>query len=410
MEEDATLVLLALATHEQSPGDPQRGRHALDGNKIRIATKLEPDRINDAVALLDDSGYVEIRRYLGTAPYNFGYVELHARGRQEAERLLRARLVKASTTPRQPVLRNPPPALVADQRYMAIERRGEGAFGEVWRGEDRQLGRPVAIKFVRDELTNQDALAHARAIARVEHANIVVVYDVTPVLDPSTGAPSMAIVMQFVDGVTLAHLLQQQVPTTDARRIGTALLGAIDAYHRHDLAHLDLHAWNVLVTPTDVKVIDPSCSTAGYFRSTATRASQQARDVRDARDLILHALRQSSMLIQQVDGFAISTANADLPQLQGAFEDLFAVVPIIYEQPEPPPLQEYECIVHEPTGPGTFAREHQTISLLDVTRIKGGRIGVVGVCLGGRWIDVEGDIEVFRQIWQAARAGTTRGS
>lgn len=63
----------------------------------------------------------------------------------------------------------------------------------------------------------------------------------------------------------------------------------------------------------------------------------------------------------------------------------------------------HQCIVHEPTRPGMFAREHQTISLLDVTRIRGGKATVLDVFLGGRWLEIEGDFDAFRKLWETAK-------
>jgi tRNA A-37 threonylcarbamoyl transferase component Bud32 len=334
MEEDETQILLVLAAYEQSPGDPRRGRHALDGNKLHAATQLDPARINDAVALLEQSFFLEVKRFLGTSPFDFGRVELTAQGRREAERFLRVLtqwMARPTTSNSAPA--SPSEPVVADPRYVAVSRQGEGAFGEVWRGEDTQLRRLVAIKFVRDALTNQDALAHARAVARVEHPNIVVVHVVTYVLDPTTRTPTTAIVMQYVNGSTLEERLQQVLSINDVQRIGMALLGVVDAYHRNNLAHLDLHAGNVIISDTDVKVIDPSCSGTEFFRSTATRANQQARDIRDVRDLLRRALQQSWIPLPRVMQFIADTASADLALLRCSFENLFtAVMPVLSEQ------------------------------------------------------------------------------
>lgn len=58
-----------------------------DGKTLQEITGLPPHEINDAIALLERSGYVEWRQYLGTAPYNFGHIWITPFGRYEAERL-----------------------------------------------------------------------------------------------------------------------------------------------------------------------------------------------------------------------------------------------------------------------------------------------------------------------------------
>ena len=85
--DDATAILHLLAGFEQTPGDTKRGRYALEGKDIAEKVQLDAERINDAVNVLEENGHVEVERYLGTAPYDFGYVELTARGRVEAEHL-----------------------------------------------------------------------------------------------------------------------------------------------------------------------------------------------------------------------------------------------------------------------------------------------------------------------------------
>lgn len=55
------------------------------GKELMDATQLTPADINNAIAILEDYGYIEMMRFLGTAPFNFGYVEITPRGRFEVE-------------------------------------------------------------------------------------------------------------------------------------------------------------------------------------------------------------------------------------------------------------------------------------------------------------------------------------
>jgi len=85
--DDATAVLVFLGGHGQFPGDTKRGRYSFDGPGLQTRVQLDPDRLNDAVSLLEDNGYVEVGKYLGSAPFEFGDVELSSRGRVEFERV-----------------------------------------------------------------------------------------------------------------------------------------------------------------------------------------------------------------------------------------------------------------------------------------------------------------------------------
>jgi DNA-binding MarR family transcriptional regulator len=84
---DATKVLLFLADYEQIPGDSKKGRYTFSGPELSTKTQLDPDRLNDAVEILSQNGYVEVLRHLGTAPFGFAYVELTSLGRVEADRV-----------------------------------------------------------------------------------------------------------------------------------------------------------------------------------------------------------------------------------------------------------------------------------------------------------------------------------
>lgn len=55
------------------------------GKELTTASQLSPAEINNAAAILDDYGHIEMMRFLGTAPFNFGYVEITPRGRFEVE-------------------------------------------------------------------------------------------------------------------------------------------------------------------------------------------------------------------------------------------------------------------------------------------------------------------------------------
>jgi hypothetical protein len=82
LQETATKLLVLLdKMRETRPDHPEA-----EGAVLQEITGLSPHDINDAIALLERSGYVEWRQYLGTAPYSFGHVWITPVGRYEAER------------------------------------------------------------------------------------------------------------------------------------------------------------------------------------------------------------------------------------------------------------------------------------------------------------------------------------
>src|SRR5918997_4003643 len=100
--------------------------------------------------------------------------------------------------------------LVLD-RYRLVERLATGGTAEVWRAHDEQLDRPVAVKrlhphLLPDEGSRKRLVAEARAAAGLSHPLVVGVYDVD-----ATGE-SPALVMELVEGESLAARLEREGP------------------------------------------------------------------------------------------------------------------------------------------------------------------------------------------------------
>jgi eukaryotic-like serine/threonine-protein kinase len=141
--------------------------------------------------------------------------------------------------------------------YHVLAKLGKGGMGEVYLAEDTKLGRKVALKFLPQELVN-DSWAkrqlekEAQAVAKLDHPNICSVYDFQ-----NSGEHSF-IVMQFIEGETLAELIRKKSIGSDkilplARQIVSALAEA----HAHGIIHRDIKPRNIMVTPSgNVKVLD----------------------------------------------------------------------------------------------------------------------------------------------------------
>lgn len=206
-------------------------------------------------------------------------------------------------------------------RYALNGPIGEGRYAEVFRATDRRLGREVAVKFVRRDVLGATAIEHARALTRVEHANIVRVYDVTVIAHPTTGEPSEAVVMELVEGMTLTEVLGRDMSTQQLLALADGLIEGIRAYHATNRAHLDLHDANVIVTPTGVKLLDPLFFDTAVLASTATREHQQRRDLIGIRDILTQAI----MLVYDEDAvlrFERMTLRPTLDRLRTSLLEL----------------------------------------------------------------------------------------
>jgi WD40 repeat protein len=137
-------------------------------------------------------------------------------------------------------------------RYRILERIGAGGAGDVYRAEDTQLGRAVAIKRIEMGAPGPGALAEARVLASLDHASIATVYE----LIEQDG--TAAIVMELVEGETLAcRLARSPLDITEAVEIARRVGEALDAAHTRGVLHCDLTAANVMLTLDGrVKVLD----------------------------------------------------------------------------------------------------------------------------------------------------------
>ena len=144
---------------------------------------------------------------------------------------------------------------VFGDRYEVQGRIGVGGMAEVWRGHDRTLNRTVAIKtllpqFARDASFVDRFRREAQAAARLNHHGIVSVYD------SGTDGETPYIVMQFIEGRTLADYLAsgKTIPPMKAAQVAKEIAEALAAAHAEGVIHRDIKPANVMVT-RDGKVL-----------------------------------------------------------------------------------------------------------------------------------------------------------
>ncbi|MDP4668050.1 MAG: Stk1 family PASTA domain-containing Ser/Thr kinase [Gaiellales bacterium] len=149
-------------------------------------------------------------------------------------------------------------------RYRIIRRLGQGGMARVYLAQDESLHREVAIKVLADRHSDDPHFIErfqreARAAARLNHPNIVQVYD------QSQGGMSY-IVQEYVEGETLKDLIRRESPIDPRRAITIALqiLAALRVAHQQGVIHRDVKPQNILMQPDGkLKVADFGIASAG---------------------------------------------------------------------------------------------------------------------------------------------------
>ncbi|MET8265163.1 protein kinase [Micromonospora arida] len=158
--------------------------------------------------------------------------------------------------------------------YEVLDRLGDGGMGSVFLARSPQ-GRLVAVKVVRAELSHDEEF-RGRFRSEVNRARQVPPFCTAEVLDADPDHEPPYLVVEYVEGPSLAEVVRTQGPLGAARlhSIAVGVATALTAIHGAGVIHRDLKPANVLVAPGGIKVIDFGIARAFEATSQHTRTNQ----------------------------------------------------------------------------------------------------------------------------------------